>query len=324
MNHIPAKHFLSLQGIFKHYRVFSLFPYKKERVDALYGVDLPLREGQVTCILGPNGAGKTTILKIIAGLVIPDEGTLAYGASARPRVGFVTPNERSFYWRLSGRENLRFFAALSCRDKNSINRRIADVIEETGLSEYADTPYRLYSTGVKQRLNIARALLAEPQLILLDEPTAHLDPLAKADFWEFIQTQVLESRKATVLLATHDLEEASVLADRVAILNRGRIVADGTITELKEKMAQNRRILLRYDTAHDSDVLQELALAAGESARDADGRVSVRTASEETVRRMVLELASRGHAPYTIEREAPSLLSIITHYARPSKKETTQ
>ena len=321
MNRNNVKQWLTLRGISKRYPVFSLIPYKKSYTEALKEIDLSLNEGQVTCILGPNGAGKTTMLKIIADLVLPDGGVIEHKMNKHPRVGFVTPNERSFYWRLSGRENLRFFAALSRIKGKQLNERVEAVIKETGLSDFAATPYRLYSSGMKQRLNIARALLPEPELILLDEPTAHLDPLAKAEFWRFIREHLLRARKSTVLLATHDLEEATVLSDQMAILNKGRIVAAGTITELQERMSEARRIVLTYESAHDTEPLKAAAEAAGAERREEDGYISVFAQDEAAVREMVLTLAEAGNIPYSLVRENASLLSIIAHYSEDVRQE---
>jgi len=314
MKHSESEIFIDLQGISKQYPVFSLFPPKRSYKQALEDIHLKLEKGKVTCILGPNGAGKTTMLKIIADLVLPDSGKIQRQQNKKSDVGFVTPNERSFYWRLSGRENLRFFASLSRIHGEEQKKRVDAVIDETGISEFADTPYRQYSTGIKQRLNIARALLSNPSLILLDEPTTHLDPLAKAEFWDLINEKILKERNSTVLLATHDLEEATILADQVAILHKGNIVARGTIKDLQSQMNKDERIVLKYDKSVPMDSIQNIIDDSNIERSSDDRFITLSSRDNESINRIILELADKGHTPYSLDRQSPSLLSIIAHH----------
>jgi len=314
MKHFKSEIYIELEGISKQYPVFSLFPPSRTYKQALEKINLTLEKSKVTCILGPNGAGKTTMLKIIADLVLPDSGRILRQQNNKSDVGFVTPNERSFYWRLSGRENLRFFASLSRIHGKEQKERVEAVIAETGISEFADTPYRQYSTGIKQRLNIARALISNPSLILLDEPTTHLDPLAKAEFWDFINTHIIKERNATVLLATHDLEEATILADQVAILNKGNIVTRGTIKDLQRQMNKDEKIVLKYDKSAQMDQIQNIIQNSKIESSTDDRFITLTSGDSESIHKIVLELAGRGLTPYSLDRETPSLLSIIAHH----------
>jgi ABC-2 type transport system ATP-binding protein len=231
-------------------------PLKKRlKVQALADVSLGVPRRKVTCLLGPNGAGKTTLIKILSSLITPDSGEILYDGvpyerwdrSTQGKIGLVTPNDRSFYWRLTGRQNLEFFGSLYSLNGKALRKRVEEALLDSGLLEEADKPFRLYSSGMKQRLNIARALLGNPEIYLLDEPASHLDPLARVDFWEFVERTLIGKRSATVFLCTHDLEEARRLADQVAILDKGRIVDALASSELGAAVAGKRQMEFRYD-----------------------------------------------------------------------------
>ncbi len=209
-------------------------------VDALVNVSLQVQPGECFGLLGPNGAGKTTLLKVVAGLVMPTTGqvfihgmdAVKQARQAAANIGYALAEERSFYWRLTGRENLRFFATLNDIPPRQVGRRVAEVLEVVGLTAVADDRVITYSSGMKQRLALARALLTGPSILLLDEPTRSLDPLAARDFRRFVQEELLGKQRKTVLLATHNPEEATALCHRVAILHRGRVLASGTVEQL--------------------------------------------------------------------------------------------
>jgi ABC-2 type transport system ATP-binding protein len=209
---------------------------------------------QISCILGPNGAGKTTIIKILAGLVLPDSGKAtildlplyAIPVSFRSRIGLATPNERSFYWRLTGRQNLDFFASLHGLKKKERKQRVSELLSEVELSDDADKPYRLYSAGMKQKLLLARAILGRPDILLLDEPTNHLDPNVKKTIHRLIRERFVRGKKITVLLCTHDLSEATEIADHLIFLNEGRVKAEGTLSSLRSKLQPQFRLVLEF------------------------------------------------------------------------------
>jgi ABC-2 type transport system ATP-binding protein len=250
------KSMIELGGVSKAFRAAPGNPFRERRVTrALVGVDLEIPARKVTCLLGPNGAGKTTLIKILASLITPDSGKILYdgipqerwGAAIQGKIGLVTPNERSFYWRLTGRQNLAFFGSLHSLTGRALKARVEEALSETGILDEADKPYRLYSTGMKQKLNIARALMGNPELFLLDEPATHLDPLARELFWDFIAETLIRKRGATVFLCTHDLEETRRLADLVVILDRGRVIEKGTPAELRALMSRPSEMELRYE-----------------------------------------------------------------------------
>jgi ABC-2 type transport system ATP-binding protein len=246
---------LELSGVSKAFKEPATNPFRKRlSKQALIGVDLMIPRNKVSCLLGPNGAGKTTLIKILASLITPDSGNILYDGIPRDRwdrsiqgkIGLVTPNERSFYWRLTGRQNLMFFGSLYSLSGTALKSRVNEALAETDMVDASDKPYRLYSTGMKQKLNIARALVGNPELYLLDEPASHLDPLAREDFWEFIINTLIGKRGETVVLCTHDLEEAKRLADLVIILNQGQVIERGTPSELHELMGGHPELEICY------------------------------------------------------------------------------
>ncbi len=205
-----------------------------ERVRALADVSFGVARGEVFGLLGPNGAGKTTLIKILSGLILPTDGRAVIegadasrGAEARKRLGLVIADDRSFYWRLTGAQNLRFFGRLHGLYGNALERRIAHLLERLDLTAAAGSLFANYSTGMRQRLAVARALLHDPPILLLDEPTRSLDPVAARSLRRFVQDELVGRDGKTVLIATHNLHEAETLCTRLAIIARGRIVASG-------------------------------------------------------------------------------------------------
>jgi ABC-2 type transport system ATP-binding protein len=198
---------------------------------ALEDISLCAGQGEVLVLLGPNGSGKTTLLKLVSTFLLPDQGRiLVLGADAvrqpdrvRPAVGFALAEARSFYPRLTGFENLDFFAALECVPRSQRSERVAWALEMAELSDAADILAMKYSSGMFQRLGVARALLKKPSVLLLDEPTRSLDPAAARHLWRLVQR--MAEAGTTVLLATHNFDEAIQLGSTVAILRGGRLVA---------------------------------------------------------------------------------------------------
>jgi len=215
-------------------------PFARKRIEVLTGLDLTVKPGGVTGLLGPNGAGKTTLLRILAASVLPDCGRVfILGADARRqparvhrRVGVVLGDERSFFWRLSAEQNLRFFAALCDLPAKRARARIAELAELLDLGGELSKPFRNLSTGWRHRLALARALLHDPPVLLMDEPTQGLDPGAAERARRLITERLVGRLGKTVLLATHDLIEAQQVCDRLALLVEGRILAEGAPGEV--------------------------------------------------------------------------------------------
>lgn len=216
---------------------------RSKEVVALDGVSLQIDEGELFGLLGPNGAGKTTTVKILTTLLIPTSGQVTVlgrdavkeASALRPQIGFVLGGERGLYYRLSGRDNLRYFAELYSIPPRKIRYRIDEVLELVGLKDRSEERVAGYSRGMKQRLHIARMLMHEPSILILDEPTMGLDPVGARELREVIRN--LHSEKKTILMTTHYMFEADALCQRIAILKDGRVAAQGSPQDLKQTVS---------------------------------------------------------------------------------------
>jgi ABC-2 type transport system ATP-binding protein len=217
-------------------------------VRALTDVTWDVRSGEFFGLLGENGAGKTTLFKILATLVVPDAGEAIVNgldvvrspSRVREILAPVIADERSLNWRLSARENLRLFAALHSLRGAAAERRIDELLALVKLVEAADRAVSGFSSGMKQRLLVARTLLSRPSVLLLDEPTRSLDPISAREFRRFLREDVALAQGCTVLLATHNAEEAFELCDRVGVLHRGRLIAVGPTSALAREVGEDR------------------------------------------------------------------------------------
>lgn len=207
------------------------------RALAVDQVSFDVGRGEIFGLLGQNGAGKTTLFKMLSTLISPDEGSASIdghdilhdGDEVRQVLAPVVANERSLYWRLSARENVRLYAALQGMQGAAARAEESRVLGITGLAGTGEKMVGEFSSGMRQRLLIARALIARPRVLLLDEPTRSLDPISARDFRRFLRDVVVREEGCTVLLATHDADEVWELCDRVGVLHRGRLLAvDGT------------------------------------------------------------------------------------------------
>jgi ABC-2 type transport system ATP-binding protein len=223
-------------------------PRKQPLVTALDAVNLSVDQGEVHGLLGPNGAGKTTLVKILTTVLLPTSGRaeicghdVARDAKAvRPMIGIVFGGERGLYTRLTARQNLEYWASLYRLPGSQIKSRAVGLLERVGLAEKADARVETYSRGMKQRLHLARGLIAGAKVLFLDEPTAGMDPLAAREFRNLITE--IRSEGTTILLATHDMVEAEVLCDRVTLIDRGRILATESPRSLGHLVSRFQRI----------------------------------------------------------------------------------
>lgn len=225
---------------------------------SLDNVSISVREGELFGILGPNGAGKTTLFRIVATSLLADEGSVSVcgldvehdALRVRELMAVVTANERAVNWRLTARQNLELFAALYRVPVAETAARVSAVLQIVDLGAAADRPVSGYSSGMKQRVMIARALLANPRLLLLDEPTRSLDPVSARDLRRFIREVLVDTHGCTVLLATHDGDEAFHLCDRVAIMAQGRVLALDTADRLAQQFGDARAGVWTTNPAH--------------------------------------------------------------------------
>ena len=229
-------------------------------VPALQAVSLNVLEGEVYGVLGPNGSGKTTLLKILSTILTPSSGqarifgldVVTQDTLVRDLVALVTAEDRSFYWRLTARQNLAFFATLYGIDERTAKRKIGELLELFELSAAADRRVGEFSTGMKQTLAIARGLLSSPRLLFLDEPTRGMDPASAHALLSMIKSRLIDYFDNTVILTTHIMREVEQLCQRVGVLRYGKLVYSGGLNELKTSLRPHDRYLLRVRGLNDA------------------------------------------------------------------------
>ena len=254
-------------GVDSFGNIFSVFRRKTGPfIEALRGVDLQIREGEVFGLLGPNGAGKTTLIKILCTLVIHDEGYAyvnGHDVKKEPRqvlknLQAVLPESRGFTWRLSGRQNLAFYALLYGLDDKAARERIDYLLDITGLKDRADDGYQRYSTGMQRKLLLCRALLRDTHTLLLDEPTVGLDPTSAMDFRTLLHDKLARQEGKTIVLSTHNLPEAQEICDRIAILDRGKVTACDTPNKIQYTMSDEKAINVTFVNAVFDEASEEM------------------------------------------------------------------
>lgn len=247
---IQAEH-LSKEYILKEKK--HLFGKKKERrIPAVRDISLEIPKGKITGVLGINGAGKTTTIRMLASLISPTSGTLTIdGVDAvknhlwvKERINMISGGERNLYWRLTAEENLRYFGSLYGIGGKELENRNSELLNIVGLEEAKDIPVERYSKGMKQRLQIARGLINEPEYLFLDEPTLGLDILIAKEIRELIMA-LAKKREKGILLTTHYISEAEELCDYIYVLDQGQIIARGTKEELKEIFKVRPRLVVQ-------------------------------------------------------------------------------
>ena len=286
---------------FRRLRAFFRRPVK-DPVEALRDVSFQVETGEIFGLIGRNGAGKTTLTKIVATLVQPTTGSVSVHDNdsvsddehVRRQVGLSTAEERSFYWRLTSEQNLMFFARLHGLSDRVAKQRIKDVFAKLELDEVARRRFGELSTGNKQRLAVARALLANPPVLLLDEPTRSLDPLAAARMRDLIRSLAHQDPPVTILLTSHNLAEVETLCARVAIISRGRIRAIDTPRNLR-------------DLTSGSETVQ-ITLASGEKI------AFTRQHDDDLLDRKIRELQTKGKRIIDIETERATLLDVLERF----------
>jgi ABC-2 type transport system ATP-binding protein len=220
-------------------------------LNALDGISFDVQEGELIGLLGPNGAGKTTLVKCLTTLLIPNEGSASVlghdvvhePQAVRSLIGWMNGGERTLYWKLSSLDNLRYFGALYGLPGKETDRRIKELLDIMGLWDRRHETLEKFSTGLRQKISIARALLHDPRVLFLDEPTLGLDPTFSRFIRNFLKEKINRDGGKTILLTTHNMHEAEELCDRIFLINNGRIVAQGKPSDLKTQIPfdKNRR-----------------------------------------------------------------------------------
>ncbi|MGP3924147.1 ATP-binding cassette domain-containing protein [Streptomyces sp. 8N616] len=284
---------------------------------AVDGVDLDVKEGTVLGVLGPNGAGKTTLVRCLSTLLVPDAGTATvagYDVVKQPRqlrrtIG-LTGQYASVDEKLSGWENLYMIGRLLDLPRRDARRRADEMLERFSLTEAAKRPASQYSGGMRRRLDLAASMIGQPAVLYLDEPTTGLDPRTRNEVWDEVKRMVAEG--ATVLLTTQYMEEAEQLASQLTVIDRGKVIAEGEVNELKAKVGGRTLQIRPADPGELSRMVGAIAQAgldgiAGATADAAEGLVNVPIISDEQLTAVIGLLGERGFAIAGIDTHLPSL-----------------
>jgi ABC-2 type transport system ATP-binding protein len=283
-------------------------------------LDLDIRRGELLALLGPNGAGKSTTLRMLTTLMTPDEGSITISGfrlpgemeRVRPLLG-VVPQEIAVYEILSPRRNLTFFASLYGHHGDELARRVQTLIEQVNLTDRADQPVYTLSGGMQRRVNIAAALVHEPKIVFLDEPTVGLDPELRDDIWQLVRE--LRAKGTTLVLTTHYMEEAEALCDRVAIMDRGKVVGYGTPAELIQQtgVQSTLELTVRGDMAAARSAAASLSEASGVEAHDGRLRVSSGSGSK-LLPDLIRALQAAGCEVTSATVQAANLGAVYRHF----------
>ena len=296
---------------------------KKKITRAVDGATLTLNRGELFGLLGPNGAGKTTLVRCIATLLIPDAGTVkVLGHDAfkdslycRQRIGLLTSGERTLYWKLSARDNLNFFAALYGLTGKARDKRIDFLLELMELKDVARERLERYSSGMKQKVSLARAILHDPDLILLDEPSLGLDPQFARFIRKFIKEELNQRLGKTILLTTHYMDEADELCDRIAFINKGRIVDVKPPEQYKRDIPHTEVLEVRCQGQPSTAAVEKLAGVERFSSEFKDGVTTLRlvTPRAEHVLSDTIELLRSQARILGIDVKQPTLEDVFLY-----------
>lgn len=288
----------------------------KQRVTALDGVDLEVKEGELFGLLGPNGAGKTTLIKIMCTLLLPTSGrvkVLGHDVAddfhaIRPRINMVSGGETSGYGLLTVRENLWMFSQFYGIPGKEARRRIDEVLDQFGLLEKGDSKVRTISTGQRQKMNVARGFITDPDLLFLDEPTLGLDVSASFVVRDHIRHWLREKKGRTILLTTHYMAEAEDMCQRVAIIDKGKILACDSPNNLKRSVRESARfgIEVEGDGAPWQPQVDGLITAVW-SCKEGRRLLTVSLEQEDTLTDVLLQLRERKEVVLSINKEEPTL-----------------
>ncbi|MGD0160641.1 MAG: ABC transporter ATP-binding protein [Candidatus Bathyarchaeia archaeon] len=273
-------------------------------ITAIDHLNLEIRKGELFGLLGPNGAGKTTLVKVLCTLLPPDEGNAILNGfdvvrqqmDVRRSIGALfSVGERGAFWRLNGYTNLEFFSAIYNVPRNKRHERIMEVLDLVGLRDKAFQRYQRYSGGMKRKLALARVLLPDTPILLLDEPTVGLDVISSRTLRDFIKNDLSRKAGKTILYTTHYVEEASQICDRIGILNRGKLVACDTPNNIRGIVKKGEVVEIRVKSITDAQI---------ETIKTIDGVTDVTSELEDSVldlRRLRLHLQNIGFLPMVLD-----------------------
>jgi ABC-2 type transport system ATP-binding protein len=292
---------------------------------ALTDFSMAIPAGSVTGLIGPNGAGKTTLINIICDLIRADHGRVevcgmdvsSHARTIKQRIGLVTTNDRSFFWRLSGRQNLHFFGALYGLTASELRHRSKHLLETFDMASSADRLFRSYSTGMKKRLALVRALLHDPDVLLFDEPTSNLDADAAAELLEIVGTRVAQDGKG-VLWASHLMDEVMRVCDRVVVLIEGRNRFNNNISEFKDLCTFLSGCKVTYSVSSDlKSRIMNMIVSLGGQIENGNQRSTANfseIADSESVRAAVRELVNADASIYSVQPMNRTMSEIFSYF----------
>jgi len=319
------------RNLFKKYvtkKRLGLIRNVTEYVEALRGVSLNVRHGEVVGLLGPNGAGKTTTIKILSTLLLPDSGeayvegfdVVREADKVRERIGIMLTVEKGFYNRLTGRENLEYFGALYGIPPKILKDRIDKLLNLLELDKLggSDRLFEEFSLGMKARLSLARALLKDPPVVFLDEPTLGLDPPSARKIRLLVKELAREGK--AVLYTSHNMFEVEIVCDRIVMINKGRIVAEGSPEELKSRIPKVRalEVHLREAPNHIINTFKEMGLEVSQYSQSSEETYVLKILTknpEEVVDDVVKVITSAGLDIVKFKLEEPTLEDVFIYFA---------
>ncbi|HWP92644.1 MAG TPA: ABC transporter ATP-binding protein [Thermodesulfobacteriota bacterium] len=314
--------------VIKRYREMIVHPFRRKEITALQEVNIQVRKGELFGLLGPNGAGKTTLIKILCTLVLPTSGKAFVGGldvtkegrSIRRIIGYVISDERSFYWRLTGRQNLKFFAKLNNIPNSEADTRIDRVLEFLELADNAERMFKDYSTGMRQKLAIARGLLTNPEIIFMDEPTRSLDPITVQNLRTLVKDKIVGEEKKTVVFATHNLQEAQDICDRVGIIHKGQLKAVGSVEEIRRKLGTDKKYVMKLKALEYESLKKIISVSSVRKIRFMENgshpdyiQIEVETADGDgSIPSLIKQIVDAGAKVYSLHEEETSLEELFS------------
>jgi len=329
-----------LSKTYKTKEKIGIFKSREKKIRALDKVSFKVQKGEIFGLLGPNGAGKTTLIKILTTLLLPDNGTAKVNGfdiikqpdDVKATIGVMLTGERSLYWKLTGRENLEYFAALYHMPTKIAQERIKYLVDLLGMEEFIDRLVETYSTGQKMILAFGKALLNDAPIIFLDEPTITMDPRKAREIRELI-LRINKEEKKTIFITTHLMYEADMLCNRVAIIDRGKIMAIGPPDELKKKIPHKGSIEVEcISNAVDAAVeeirglanIDKVAVDFGASVKDTT-RIKILTNEPREILPKVLEILIKHNISINyVNPSEPTLEDVFIHYTGRTLAEDTR
>ena len=306
---------IDVEGVSRVFRISS-----EKEILALDDVSLHVEEGEVFGLLGPNGAGKTTLIKILATLLFPSSGrafiagydVVKEPSKVRRLINLVSGGETPGYGSITTRENLWFFSQLYGLPNEEARKRIAKLSEDFALQEYLNTRTHKLSTGYRQRLNLARGLINDPKVLFLDEPTVGLDVITAKRIREIVRSRVKNDAGNTILMTTHYMVEADQICDRIAIIDRGKIIALGTPAELKRMVS--KQIIVSIETQPIDGGMNFISSIAGvngysQADEPSTGRTKLKLVLKEegALQDVIQAVSSRGGRIFEMVKSEPTL-----------------